>query len=99
MYSVLKNKRYHFEIPERLNAKELQGPCNFQGEEMQKSQNEMIVGSCFLDDVFILFLFNTGRYLIVKGSTDEKSQTKKSNTIESQVIFDGDILNQTQSSR
>jgi hypothetical protein len=43
----------------------------------------MIIGSCFLDDVFILFLFNSGRYLIVNGNSGVnkvKNTNKKSST-------------------
>jgi hypothetical protein len=69
MYTVLKTKRFHLEIPEdKIDQERLKN-----GEKQVIRRNghsgDMIVNSCFMDDVFVLFLFNSGRYFIVKTSS------------------------------
>jgi hypothetical protein len=68
MYTVLKTKRFHLEIPEDKIDKE-----NLKNGEKQVigrigQSGDMIVNSCFMDHVFVLFLFNSGRYFIVNTS-------------------------------
>lgn len=82
MYTVLKSKRLHLEIPE-ADSERISESENDEFSVLRES-TDMIVSSCFLDDVFVLFLFNSGRYLIVDTHPTSKTsstQKKKSTTI------------------
>jgi hypothetical protein len=69
MYTVLKTKRFHLEIPEDKIDKENLKNAEKQVIGRSGQSGDMIVNSCFMDDVFALFLFNSGRYFIVNTSS------------------------------
>lgn len=90
MYSVLKTKRFHLEIPEdKIDQERLKnGEKQVYGRSRQSG--DMIVNSCFMDNVFVLFLFNSGHYFIVNTSsteTEQKTLYKRSTTSKPQIVY------------